>query len=122
MSDIEKQFEETFEDSKGLPAVENKKQLERKKKEKEKILSGLTKTFYTLRNGKYLKLIAKHNGCHSIYIGREKKISKEEQALMVKRWVAAGEFLHPHEVDQKISSVIQELKEKYTEALAKKKK
>jgi hypothetical protein len=111
-------LEATFKQNAGLPEVENKKRLNKKAAQEKKLFSKLQKTFFTLVGGKLLKKIAKPKGVHTIFIGREKMIKKEQLKTMISQWEKDGSWLPSHMLEETLSAVVKDLY-KQQEALKK---
>lgn len=96
---------EVFGSAPGLPAVEHAK-----KRAKQKRQSVTAKTFYTLKGGvKIVMLTVKSNGCYSSYFGNTKKLGADIVSLKLKEWKQKGQWLEPHEAEQKVSDTIKQL-------------
>jgi hypothetical protein len=97
--------EETFKESKGLPANEHAKKLAKTKKPKVKP----SREFYTLKNGKYLKITVKENGDYSTFICREKTMKEADKKAMVAKWDKEGKWVEAHKVDEVAEKLRKEL-------------
>ena len=64
------------------------------------------KEFYTIENGKVLKITVKPNGAYSTFIAREETITKAE----INKWKKEGKFVYSHEKDEVCSAFIESCK------------
>lgn len=114
-AETKKLLDETFKDSKGTPEVENKKRLAKQAASERKLNTNLRRTFYTIQNGKVLKLIAKPKGIHTVFIGREKTMKKETIRDMVTKWKKEGTYVEPYAYKDKLGEIVKQLFEKQQE-------
>lgn len=113
-------IESTFNHNAGNPERENQKRRAKKASEEKKILGKLTKTFYTMANGKILKKIAKPKGVHTIFICREKSLKKQELNDMIKRWEKEGVWIAPHLAEDTLEKAVKELQKERDQNLKEK--
>ena len=98
----EAEQQETFADQKGSAANEHAKALAKAKAKKRVIPSGV---FYTLKGAKkVVKVIVKHSGVHEVYVGNKER-HKDGLAPLMKQWQAAGAWVEPHAVKEKIAEI-----------------
>lgn len=64
------------------------------------------KEFYTIENGKALKITVKPNGAYATFIAREEKLTKDE----INKWKKSGQFVYPHEKDEVCAKFIESCK------------
>jgi len=121
----EQETDKTFKEQQGVPANAHAKKLNKQFERVAKLKSEFQEIFYTLKDGKILKVVAKPNGAHSTFIGSkvkmDKKHGKETVNAMIRVWEKEGCWLPEHLADDKLAEAVANLDEKYQAALAKKK-
>jgi len=120
---LELEQDKTFKEQTGVPGNAHAKKLAKQQERIAKLKSQFSETFFTVKNGKLLKIVVKPNGAHSSYLGVKAKLDKKNKEAMlasIKGWEKEGAWLNEHEADEKISVVVQRLAAEYDEALSKK--
>lgn len=108
--------EKTFKEVQGLPAVEHKKGLEKRKaqaaQEAKKNAEKNQFVFYTVKDNKYLRVTVKKNGAYTSYVTKGKKMTAEEKTNMIKNWESVGQWVPEHLCEEVCSKKIAELNKK----------
>jgi hypothetical protein len=95
----------TFAEFEGTPAIQQAKENAKNSKTKEK---SPEKEFYTIKDGKYVKMIVKKKGAYSIYMGRAGKLPGEKAQIQL--WKKDGVWVNEHDCDDVCSEFINSLK------------
>ena len=95
--------DETFEETKGLPANAHAKKLAKAASVKKDVPANV---FYTQKGLKVLKLISKPGKTVSVYIGNlSPKKHKAALETLIAGWKKAGVWLNEHEAKAKMSEL-----------------
>ena len=94
----------TFAEFEGTPAIQQAKE-NAKKKVKD---AGPQKEFYTIKDGKYVKMIVKQKGAYSIYMGRAGKMPGEK--AQIQTWKKDGVWVNEHDCDDVCAEFINSIK------------
>lgn len=109
MNDIfEDLANKTFKEQPGTPANAHAKKKAKEKSAREKE-SKTDLVFFTVKEGKVLKVKVKKNGAYSEYIGSKKKASKEEFETNLKKWKSEGVWISEDDYKDKVSELIESL-------------
>ena len=96
-----------FGEAPGLPAVEHAKKRSKAAKVKEQ---KERRVFYTIVGEKKLiMLTVKPNGCYRSYFGNVIKMGKDLVNLKKKKWKEEGQWLEPHEIEEKVPKMIEQM-------------
>lgn len=99
----------TFKEVEGNPANAHAKKKAKEKSVKEKA-SKSDLVFFTLREGKILKVKVKKNGAYSEFIATKSKLKKEQFESSVRDWKSQGCWISEEDYNDKVSSLIEKLK------------
>lgn len=101
--------DKSFAEVQGAPAVEHKKKLAREAKAAAKKKTPY-KEFFTLKDGKVLRVKFKTNGAYSTYVATKAKMKKDAYDLQVKSWKKEGLWIAEEDYQDKSAEIIAELK------------
>lgn len=104
---------ETFKESTGIPANAHAKKKAKEKSDAQKSSNKLEKIFFTIKDGKILKIKVKPNGAYSDYVGKKSKLTKDAFEANLKKWKADGQWLSEDDYQDKVSEVQKELADKF---------
>ena len=101
---------ETFKDALGLPANQHaKKKAKEAAAKKAGKKDGLSKQFYSIRNGKMLMITATPKGAYSTYIGRTKKMTKDQIQKTVADWSKQGLYIDEYDSQNLVGKAREEM-------------
>ena len=100
--------QQTFRESRGLPANEHAKKVAKESSKKKETKS--VKTFYTLIDSKKILLLTvKSNGLYTSYFGNAKKLGKDIVDVKIKQWKQRGQWIEQGLIDDVTAPLILEM-------------
>lgn len=102
---LEKSLEVKKESDAGNPGNEWAKKVAQEKANRK---AKPTKTIYSIKDGKVLKIDVKTNGAYSSYIGNNKK-HKQQLMPLILQWKKEGVWIDEYECEEKVSEIMLEL-------------
>lgn len=99
-----------FKDQAGSPANQHAKKIAKEKALALKKEKELSKSFYTVKDGKVLKMTVTLSGVHSEFIKKKSKMKTYESDL--KKWKADGEFIPSENISEEAIKIREELEKK----------
>lgn len=110
---------ESFADNPGTPANSHAKKNAKQKNNLEKTKEKFSETIHTIKDGKILRVVIKHNGAYSTYIGRKKMYPDEKLKALISDLSKVGKFIPEHEYDDYCNKTQQKLSIEYNKTIGK---